>query len=310
MSIHKRRTDLLEELIGQTVGLTLGNPRLDALVRTCKEQVDFHSFLDTHPNVVKAEWTQLKERVEDNAQFDKAMLLGSLSDRLLALVETLPSSQRDFPYRQLSFLLAASRNVLRTAVDPALLAPASANSGPADLGHPDDWSDEANSDDEWWANQVSYSSDSDLSQWSGEEREKDSLSSGSEGIKSATHKEKQEQDVSLSERFREVTGAHPADLPAVTVAIEPVDGLVTPHAVSRKNERGPSRHRRESPRRYRQPYGPTSLAVWLAAKGTQGQIAKELDPRKCFTDAELVGQVRRNLINTIIKPALFVISFL
>ena len=291
MSIHKKRTQLLEELVSQTTGLTPGHPKFDAFIRTSKEQVDFHSFLDTHPNVVKTDWTQLKERVEDNAQFDKATLLGSLSDRLLELVETLPSSQRDFQYRQLSFLLSASRNVLRTAVDPALLAPPSANDGPAELPHPSEWSDEANTDDEWWAQDVSYSSDSDLSYWDGEEREEELPNDSEIGAQHGATRVDKNQEIALSERFKEATGTHPSELPAFTVAWEPLESIL-PQGVSRTSDRGSLKPKIDPPHQIRQPYGPTSLAVWLAAKSTQGQIARDLDPRKCFTDAELVGQVR------------------
>jgi hypothetical protein len=51
------------------------------------------------------------------------------------------------------------------------------------------------------------------------------------------------------------------------------------------------------------PYGSTSLAVWLAAKDSGGQPARQLDPRRCFTDSELVIQVI-NMLKGLLMPGL------
>lgn len=305
MSILKRRAELLEELLGSTANLAPGHPRYDALARACKEQIDFHSFLDTHPDVVNAEYARLKERLEDNAQFDKVTALSNLTSRLLDLNP--PSSQLDFPSRQLSFLLASSRNVLRTVVDPELVAPppqegvlGTDNNNTASALDPSQWTDdEEDSDAEWWANEVAYSPEDGLSVWSGDEEENGDEKVDRTGAAAADDDGNYQNDPSGN-------SISPVDRNGLTgtktLITDPTNSPLTPLAVSRTGHRSPTRysgkdwqrqrHLSPSQRRVRQPYDATSLSVWLAAKDSGGHPARQLDPRRCFTDSELVSQVR------------------
>jgi len=284
MSVLKRRAELLEQLIASTAHVSPGHPKHQTLARFCKEKIDFHSFLDTHPDVVTAEYAQLKERLEDNAQFDKVTALGNLSTRLENL--NLVSSQLNFAQRQLSFLLAASRNVLTTVVDPEILAQSGINNTSVvddntSAIHPSEWSDDDDdSDAEWWANEVPYSPEDGLSVWSGEDEEEE------EGNK-------------LEGSGITVIDGNGSSFPPPGDGIEhipdPTDSPLTPLTLARTAQRSPTRghrQRRLSPlRRMKQPYSATSLSVWLAAKDSGGNPARQLDPRRCFTDSELVSQV-------------------
>ena len=73
---------------------------------------------------------------------------------------------------------------------------------------------------------------------------------------------------------------------------DPTNSPLTPLTTSRTAHRSPTRRHLSPQRRVKQPYSATSLAVWLAAKDSGGHPARQLDPRRCFTDAELVTQVR------------------
>ena len=302
MSVQQR-TELLQALIASC---TPDNPRFDATLRSCKELIDFHTYLDTHPDVVNAEWTQLKERIEDSAQFEKANVLNAFRDDLLQLDLSF-SQQRDFSSRHLSFLLATSRNVLRTTVDPALIKSmmngADGGTPPPPPTHPSEWSDyEEDSEDEWWMNDVAYSPEDGLSQWSGdEEDEEDDEIVGND----VTGGENSNEDDGFGTPRKDsllVLGTN------VLLSTDPVHSPLTPLTLSRAAHRSPNRLRRRgrgggggggnrsSPEalrfRLKQPYGPTSLAVWLAAKDSEGHPARQLDPRRCFTEVELVTQVR------------------
>ena len=305
MSILKRRAELLEELIGSTANLAPNHPRYDALSRACKEHIDFHSFLDTHPDVVNAEYARLKERLEDNAQFDKVTALSNLTSRLLDLNPA--SSQLDFASRQLSFLLAASRNVLRTVVDPELVASLpqegvlGTDNNTASGLDPSQWTDEEeDSDAEWWANEVAYSPEDGLSVWSGDEEENE------DGKVHRTTGAAVDDDGNYRNDPTRGNSFSPADRDGLagskTLIPDPTNSPLTPLAVSRTGHRSPTRysgkdgqrqrHLSPSQRRVRQPYNATSLSVWLAAKDSGGHPARQLDPRRCFTDSELVSQVR------------------
>ncbi|KAG7667315.1 hypothetical protein KSW81_001047 [Nannochloris sp. 'desiccata'] len=307
MSVLKRRAELLEQLIASTAHVTPGHPRYEALARSCKEKVEFHSFLDTHPDVVNAEYAQLKERLEDNAQFDKVTALSILSTRLQNL--NFVSSQLDFASRQLSFLLAASRNVLRTVADPEILAQAGINNttvtgDKTSATHPSAWSDdEDDSDAEWWANEVAYSPEDGLSVWSWEDEEEQQeegkLKSGSRG---------HDDGGSFLSLNRNGLGVDEATKPFIP---DPTSSPLTPLTLSRAAVASPKRHSTRgrhqhhlSPlRRVKQPYSATSLAIWLAAKDSGGHPARQLDPRRCFTDSELVTQVI-NMLKGLQMPGL------
>jgi hypothetical protein len=297
MSVLKRRAELLAELIASTADLTPGHPRFEALARSCKEQIEFHSFLDTHPDVVDAEYAQLKERLEDNAQFDKVTALNILSNHLLHL--DLASSQLDFSSRQLSFLLASSRNVLRTVVDPEILksqdgTSTNKNTNHTAAGHPSEWSDndEDNSDAEWWAHEVAYSPEDGLSVWSGDEDEEEQEEDAKEGTRG--------RGGTIEDGVSGTSFSPGRDNATKPLISNPTDSPLTPLTISRTAHRSPttreskySQRQHVSPQRgLRQMYSSTSLSVWLAAKDSGGHPARQLDPRRCFTDSELVIQVR------------------
>jgi hypothetical protein len=296
MSVLKRRAELLEQLIASTAHLTPDHPRYETIARSCKEEIEFHSFLDTHPDVVTAEYAQLKERLEDNAQFDKVTALNILRTRIENL--NFVSSQLDFAPRQLSFLLAASRNVLRTVVDPEILAQSgihntSATGDKTSTIHPSEWSDDDDdSDAEWWANEVQYSPEDGLSVWSGEDEEKEEEDERKylEGTRIPVNDTNGSSFSASQDGFGVDTAAKPP-IP------DPSDSPLTPLTIARTAQRSPTRgqgrHQLYSSLVWRgkQPYNATSLSVWLASKDSGGNPSRQLDPRKCFTDSELVAQV-------------------
>lgn len=276
MSVLQRRAELLAELVAAATERDSAHPGTAAIARACKEQIDFHSFLDTHPPTVEQDWDQLRERVESHAQFDKANALAHLAGRLLA-TDTSTSTQRDFPHRILSFLLSAAQGVLQTEINPASLTePQKGEEQVAAEAVP--LSDDEGSDAAWWASEVPLSPDV-LSDWSGDEADDGYLSDDA---------------AAAGQRYKSPAKSPEWPRPR---GLDPLDAPLTPLAPIRPSHRSPSRSgpgaRQLSPWRRRsvRPYGPTSLSVWLAAKDSSGHPAGQLDPRRCFSQRELVVQV-------------------
>jgi len=183
--------------------------------------------------------------------------------------------------------------VLNSELDPNILAPPEDNptttgAAAGDLLLSDDDGSEA----DWWASEIPYSPGDALSEWSGEEDEvnivnssyaqKDNIGGAADG------------HMASGDRFQRPLD----DVGSVT---DPIDAPLTPIAPSRYTCRSTERclHREKgigsSPWRnihQGKKYGPTSLAVWLAAKDSGGHPARQLDPRRCFSQGELVLQVR------------------
>ena len=302
-SIIKQRLELLKQLTEAFLPVDQrSDNNADALFRSCKDLVDFHTFLDTHPDVVAAEWAQLRDRIVDNAQFDKAAVLASLASRLLSSPHPhqIESTQRDFPSRQLSFLLAASRNVLGSAVDPSLLKLEQQQSDNGDeestTNRPEDyqWSDDSDdSDDGWWTRSIAYSPDDALSAWSGAEEEGDD------------EKEEERNDndndalsnVSTQQNQQNQQQTVPISLLSVSPALQET---VHRHPSYRPPLRSPTPRRTKA----KQYYGPTSLTVWLASRHKEGgHPARHLDPRRCFTQPQLVVQIL-NMLKGVRAPGL------
>ena len=283
MSVRQRRAELLEQLIGATTGLAPGHPARAAVTHFCEDKFQFHSFLDTHPPTVDEELAQLRARLEAHAQFDKSEALGALAERLSPL--DADSAQRDFPHRVLSFLVSSAHRVLQTSLEPALLAGPGGEAEPAAQEALPPWSDEDEdgSDAEWWGAELAYSPDDALSAWSGEEEDDPDTAAGEGGAGGGG-------TAPGSPSAGKPPGPHPLDAP------------LTPVAPPRHATRSPSRLHRGAASPWRRqlpskPYGATSLSVWLAAKDSGGHPARQLDPRRCFTETELVLQVRKKEVH-------------
>jgi hypothetical protein len=284
--VVKHRTELLNALLLHS-GLHPSHPRFPALDRAANTIVSFHTFLDTYPDVVNAEWAQLTDRLENNAQFDKAAILTALKEKLLSL--KIESSQQDYPHRLLSFLLASSRKVLSTVIDPAgpvrILQAAIADQHTIEL---ELQGGAESSGDDYCAADVAYSSGDTLSEWSQDDCEA--------------------QDEEVEGEFEADGGADVSkaenslhDTYSSLIAVEGQYSIPGVRSRSYRRSRDPLyagssgyylEGRRVNGSTASNPYGGSSLSLWFASNESQGHPSRVIDPRRCFTDAELVQQVR------------------
>lgn len=293
MSIVKERTELLNELLRKfscPLSPDAGHATLQraAADRLVKNGIMFHNFLDTYPDVVEAEWSEIVERLEIHAQFDKAGVLTSLIHLLLSSQE--PSIQRDYPYRVLSFLIASSRNVIRSFVDDDASRMAlqwSKGKGAAQSSV--DQIDvetlveifEEDSDDEWWKSHISYESGDTLSEWSEEMDEMESEQEGKD-VRSSTTVDALDDNAMDSAGLADVVAPARRPLPAR----RPMFSNSTPgFSLTRQDQAD------LSSRQQRHQYDPPSLSMWLASQLSGGNPIQYLDPILCFQEHHLVHQV-------------------
>lgn len=296
MSTQKEQIALLQSLIQAGAGVTSDDPRFTAVFADCKQVLDHHTFLDTYPETVDADWSETLQRINDNGQLEKSALLNTFRDALLADTDLASSTQRDFPYRVASLLLGISRNPLNTYTDASGLALAQKIEQAAEAAARSDDVTAAlveqlssDSEAEFWQTYGTYSPGDSLSEWSGEEREEDDLESLVE-----------EGDEKSGKGDLNMTSRDAVNLAAPDGSYEYKEHFHTPLAVSQRKVRHPRTSPRHTGQRGHRPrYGPTSLSVWLAAKDSGGHPARQLDPRRCFTDKELVLQVQIFLLTSL-----------
>lgn len=109
------RSKLLSILVNQIITAPQPDDIHEATVKVAAAATEYHQFLDTDPKVVTDDMTVLKQRIDREAQFDKADVLGLLQARLLEL--PFQSTQRDFAHRILSLLACLAHRILDTEID-------------------------------------------------------------------------------------------------------------------------------------------------------------------------------------------------
>lgn len=275
-----------------------------------RKAISFHSYLDPHPDDVEEEWTSLGERLRSKGQYEKVVLLLELGRLLSKHCKNDGSvTQIDYHHRILLFLLRLSRDALAPLLDTEArerVSRLSDRGGKVQLGisdpAPPDWLHDDEDDEEalWWNQNITYSSDDQLSEWGdgdefsegnkpdpmgGSGKDTDSYTdTPREGENEANRN--QETMISPNMSYLHMNGVRDSLQDAyafVQSRIRPMwrdIGNIPGLSVERLGFRG---------RRYT--YDSTSLTVWLSAKRCKRHLSEILNPRMCLSNKDFVSQV-------------------